>query len=97
MTTAPSTYATAIAIYVRHADDVRTKSPLPRNVFVPPAKNGAPPNYSVSVQPEGGTAQTIAHNYAFRTEQQNVQLLNNWTLEAEVGAGRARYVGMDTN
>lgn len=66
-------------------------------LFVQPAKNGAPPNYSVSVQPEGGTAQTIAHNYAFRTEQQNVQLLNNWTLEAEVGAGRARYVGMDTN
>ena len=66
-------------------------------LYVQPSKNGAPPNYSVAVQPEGGTHQIIARNYAFRTEQQNVQLLNNWTLEAEVGAGRARYVGMDLN
>jgi len=66
-------------------------------IQVQPSKNGAPPNYSVTVQPEGGAAQTIATNYAFRTEQQNVQSLDNWTLEAEVGAGRARYLGTDLN
>jgi len=42
--------------------------------------------YSVSVTPDGGTEQTLATNYAFRTEQRTVPQLDTWALRAESGS-----------
>jgi len=36
--------------------------------------------YSATVTPNGGSATTIATNYAFRTEQASIANLNNWAL-----------------
>lgn len=42
--------------------------------------------YSVYVTPAGQTEQTVGTNYAFRTEQQSVSVLNNWALFAVSGS-----------
>jgi hypothetical protein len=42
--------------------------------------NIASHTYTVVVTPAGGSATTIATNYAFRTEQASVASLNNWAL-----------------
>ena len=42
--------------------------------------------YSVYVTPAGGTEQTLATNYGFRTEQASATSLANWGLVAETGS-----------
>ncbi len=42
--------------------------------------------YSVFVTPDGGTEQTLATNYAFRTEQQTVPRLDTWALRSWSGS-----------
>ena len=42
--------------------------------------------YSLYVSPIGQPLQTVALNYAFRTEQQSISLLNNWSAFADVGS-----------
>lgn len=53
--------------------------------------------YSVSVTPPGGSEQRIATNYAFRTEQQNITEVNNWTAEAERGGLYVCYIEGELN
>jgi hypothetical protein len=48
--------------------------------------NPANHTYSVTVTPAGGSATTIATNYAFRTEQASVSNLNNWALFQDSGS-----------
>jgi hypothetical protein len=47
--------------------------------------NPAAHTYSVAVTPPGGSAITLATNYAFRTEQAATASLNNWTLQSDLG------------
>lgn len=42
--------------------------------------------YSVFVAPAGAAEQTLAANFAFRTEQQSVSSVNRWAVGAQVGA-----------
>jgi hypothetical protein len=42
--------------------------------------------YSLFVTPPGQSEQTVASNYAFRTEQQSVTLLNNWSVFADINS-----------
>lgn len=42
--------------------------------------------YSLFVTPSGQPEQTIASNYAFRTEQQAVTVLNSWSMFADAGS-----------
>jgi hypothetical protein len=42
--------------------------------------------YSVTVTPAGGSATTIATNYAFRTEQASVASLSNWATNSTTGS-----------
>lgn len=46
--------------------------------------------YSVYVTPEGGTEQTLATDYAFRTEQNTVPLLNHWGVIVASTAGEVQ-------
>lgn len=66
-------------------------------ITVGAAVDGSEPNYSVAVRPRGGDYVYIANRYRFRTEQQGVRRLDNWTFEAEVGGGQARYVMTDSH
>ena len=66
-------------------------------ISVEPTYYYGEPRYSVRVRPRGGDYVTVANAYRFRTEQQSVGQLDNWTLEAEVGAGQARFVMDDIN
>jgi len=43
-------------------------------------------SYSVYVTPQGGSEQTIGTNFAFRTEQSGVTVLDNWGLHTEAGS-----------
>jgi len=45
--------------------------------------------YSLYVTPPGQTEQTVASNYAFRTEQNQVTVLNNWSMFADIGSMQA--------
>ena len=45
--------------------------------------------YSLFVTPPGQAEQTVASNYAFRTEQQSVSVLNNWSAFADIGSMQA--------
>ncbi|HET9280950.1 MAG TPA: LamG-like jellyroll fold domain-containing protein [Candidatus Angelobacter sp.] len=45
--------------------------------------------YSLYVTPPGQSEQTVASNYAFRTEQQSVAVLNNWSAFADIGSMQA--------
>lgn len=45
--------------------------------------------YSAWITPPGGAEQVLAQNYAFRTEQQSVTSLDNFTVEAEIGSIQA--------
>ena len=42
--------------------------------------------YSLFVTPPGQSEQTVASNYAFRTEQQSVTTLNFWSFFADIGS-----------
>ena len=42
-------------------------------------------NYSVNVTPEGGSEQTIAYNFPFRTEQTGITKLDHWGLIDIIG------------
>jgi len=42
--------------------------------------------YSLYVTPPGQSEQTVASNYAFRTEQQSVTSLNYWSVFADIGS-----------
>lgn len=42
--------------------------------------------YSLYVTPPGQSEQTVASNYAFRTEQQSVTVLNDWSVFADVNS-----------
>ena len=42
--------------------------------------------YSVYVTPESGAEQTLATNYAFRTEQGTVPRLDTWALRSWSGS-----------
>jgi len=42
--------------------------------------------YSLYVTPPGQAERTVALNYAFRTEQQSVTVLNNWSVFADIGS-----------
>lgn len=42
--------------------------------------------YSLYVTPPGQSEQTVALNYAFRTEQQSVTVLNSWSVFADVAS-----------
>lgn len=53
--------------------------------------------YSVDITPDGGVTQRIATNYLFRTGQQNISTINNWTAEAERGGLFACYVEGELN
>lgn len=44
--------------------------------------------YSVYVTPAGGVEQAVGTNYAFRSEQSTVAVLNNWSLFADAGSMR---------
>src|SRR4051794_721775 len=46
--------------------------------------------YSVYVTPPGSSEQSVAINYAFRTEQESVTVLNTWSLFADVGSIRVQ-------
>jgi hypothetical protein len=52
--------------------------------------------YSVYVTPTGGSEQTVALNYAFRTEQQSVTSLNNYGLIVDSTVGSARLCNFST-
>lgn len=52
--------------------------------------NGNANSYSVAVN-----GQTIAYKYRLRTGYEYLDLITNWTLEAEVGTIRARYIFVD--
>jgi len=43
-------------------------------------------SYSVYVTPQGGSEQTIGTNFAFRTEQSGIAVLDNWGLRAGTGS-----------
>jgi hypothetical protein len=45
--------------------------------------------YSVYVTPPGQAEQAVGLNYAFRTEQQSVTTLNNWSVFADIGSMQA--------
>ena len=45
--------------------------------------------YSIYVTPPGQTEQAVGLNYAFRTEQQSVTALNNWSAFADIGSMQA--------
>jgi hypothetical protein len=45
--------------------------------------------YSIYVTPPGQTEQAVGLNYAFRTEQQSVTALNNWSVFADIGSMQA--------
>jgi hypothetical protein len=51
--------------------------------------NIAEHTYSVYVKPEGSVEQTLATDYAFRTEQQVVEQLSHWALTALQGSHTA--------
>jgi hypothetical protein len=51
--------------------------------------NIAEHTYSVFVKPEAGIEQTLATDYAFRTEQQAVERLSHWALTALQGSHTA--------
>ena len=42
--------------------------------------------YSLYVTPPGQSEQTVALNYAFRTEQQSVTVLNSWSVFADIAS-----------
>jgi hypothetical protein len=42
--------------------------------------------YSIYVTPPGQAEQAVGLNYAFRTEQQSVAALNNWSVFADIGS-----------
>lgn len=42
--------------------------------------------YSLYVTPPGQSEQTVALNYAFRTEQQSVTVLNSWSVFADISS-----------
>jgi len=42
--------------------------------------------YSVYVTPQGGSEQTLASNYAFRTEQSGITEINWWGIIADIGS-----------
>lgn len=46
-------------------------------------------SYSLYVTPPGQAEQTVALNYAFRTEQQSITALNNWSVFADIGSMQA--------
>jgi hypothetical protein len=48
--------------------------------------NVASHTYSVFVTPAGGSEQTVATNFSFRSEQSGVTSLNNWAVWAQVGS-----------
>jgi hypothetical protein len=48
--------------------------------------NVATHTYSVTATPAGGSAVTIATNYAFRTEQAAVANLSNWSIHSNIGS-----------
>jgi hypothetical protein len=54
------------------------------------AVNVSTHTYSTYVTPAGGSEQTVALNYAFRTEQQGVTSLNNYGLVVDSATGSAR-------
>jgi len=43
--------------------------------------------YSVYVTPDGGSETTLATDFAFRTEQQSITSIDNWTLNAASSTG----------
>lgn len=45
--------------------------------------------YSIYVTPPGQAEQAVGLNYAFRTEQQSVTALNNWSVFADIGSMQA--------
>jgi hypothetical protein len=45
--------------------------------------------YSIYVTPPGQAEQAVGLNYAFRTEQQSVAALNNWSVFADIGSMQA--------
>jgi Concanavalin A-like lectin/glucanases superfamily len=45
--------------------------------------------YSIYVTPPGQAEQVVGLNYAFRTEQQSVTALNNWSVFADIGSMQA--------
>jgi hypothetical protein len=45
--------------------------------------------YSLYVTPPGQAEQVVGLNYAFRTEQQSVTALNNWSVFADIGSMQA--------
>ncbi|HEY1527483.1 MAG TPA: LamG-like jellyroll fold domain-containing protein [Candidatus Angelobacter sp.] len=45
--------------------------------------------YSIYVTPPGQAEQAVGLNYAFRTEQQSVTTLNNWSVFADIGSMQA--------
>jgi concanavalin A-like lectin/glucanase superfamily protein len=45
--------------------------------------------YSIFVTPPGQAEQVVGLNYAFRTEQQSVTALNNWSVFADIGSMQA--------
>lgn len=62
-------------------------------------EDGSPWRYTVSVGPSHvpQSSTTIASNYRFRTEQQNVTQLTHWVLEAEVGGISGDLVDRELN